>query len=161
MQAEQNGQFRTQRGYELSNISENGLTSAMEDYLEMIARLCIQVGYARVGKLSERLLVKPSSASKMVKKLRLLGMLDLEETDKIVLTPMGKTCAQWLLYRHETLDRFLHFLGCDDPLKETELLEHWVSPQTISRIGSLLSFFESDPQRQALYQKHLEDCAKI
>ena len=60
--------FRTVRGYQLKNQKKGVLTPALEDYLEMVYRLCLEDHYARVGKLSELLHVKPSSTSKMILK---------------------------------------------------------------------------------------------
>ena len=56
--------FYTQKGYEMR--SGQTVTSAMEDYLEMICRQARTEGYARINFLAQRLNVRPSSASKMV-----------------------------------------------------------------------------------------------
>ena len=61
--------FHTVRGYQLLEQNKRLLTSAMEDYLEMICRNSLQDGYIRINKLAELLNVKASSASKMVQKL--------------------------------------------------------------------------------------------
>ena len=73
-------EFRTVRGYELLNQNKKQLTSAMEDYLEMIYRNIGQEGYMRINTLSELLNVKPSSATRMVQKLKELGLIRYENT---------------------------------------------------------------------------------
>lgn len=72
-------EFRTVRGYELLNQNKKELTSAMEDYLEMIYRNIEQEGYMRINTLSELLNVKPSSATRMVQKLKELGLINYEK----------------------------------------------------------------------------------
>lgn len=137
-------EFHTVRGYQLINRRENKLTSAMEDYLEMIYRLCIQDGYTRVGKLSMKLNVRPSSVSKMAHRLISLGLLSYDNCDSIRLTDKGKTIGNYLIERHKTIEEFLSLLGNSAPLEETELIEHSVTPETVIRIKTLLEFFQSD-----------------
>ena len=55
--------FYTQNGYDRADTGP--LTTAMEDYLEMITRIVRENGYAKVGDLSKLLHVKPSSVTKM------------------------------------------------------------------------------------------------
>ena len=64
-------QFRTLPGYD--KLSARPLTRSMEDYLEMICRLCLQDSFARIHDLAEHLHVKPSSASKMAALLKEQG----------------------------------------------------------------------------------------
>lgn len=138
--------FRTVRGYQLANKKEGQLTSAMEDYLEMVFRLCEERGYARVVQLSELLHVKPSSASKMISKLADLGYLRSDRYEVIRLTESGCEIGSYLLKRHETLEAFLKLIGSLTPLEETELIEHTLSPSTVCAISILNDFFTEDPE---------------
>lgn len=140
--------FRTVRGYQLMNQQEGQLTPALEDYLEMVYRLCTENSYARVGKLSELLHVKPSSASKMIFKLAALGYLEYERYEIILLTEKGREIGAYLLNRHNTVEQFLKLIGSTDPLEETELIEHSLSSATVSDINTLLEFFKSDADEQ-------------
>lgn len=139
-----NLEFRTVRGYQLINQQEGHLTPAMEDYLEMAYRLCLQNSYTRVGTISEELHVKPSSASKMVSRLVDLGYLAYDRYESILLTEKGRESGAYLLDRHNTVARFLQLIGSADPLEETELMEHSVSPPTVWRLNVLLDFFQSE-----------------
>ena len=76
--------FYTQKGYEMR--SGQTVTSAMEDYLEMICRQARTEGYARINFLAQRLNVRPSSASKMVYQLRDLGLVAFEKS-RLISTP--------------------------------------------------------------------------
>ena len=60
--------FYTQNGYDRADTGP--LTTAMEDYLEMICRLTRSGGYTRISALARELHVQPSSASKMAALLR-------------------------------------------------------------------------------------------
>ncbi|QAT50494.1 DtxR family transcriptional regulator [Caproiciproducens sp. NJN-50] len=146
MDHETNAEFRTFRGYQLISQKEGQLTPAMEDYLEMIFRLCSKDGYTRVGRLSELLHVKPSSASKMMMKLAEMGYLKYDRYEIILLTEKGRSAGEYLLDRHNTVERFLLLAGSSEPLEETELIEHSLSERTVSCLKILLDFFESDTQ---------------
>ncbi len=146
-------EFRTVRGYQLIKRQEGHLTPAMEDYLEMVYRICLQHGYTRVGIISEELHVKPSSASKMISRLVDLGYLAYDRHESILLTKRGRESGAYLLDRHNTVEQFLKLLGCEDLLEETELIEHSLSPATVARLNALLSFFKSDSCIQKKYEE--------
>ncbi|MVB09940.1 Transcriptional regulator MntR [Caprobacter fermentans] len=146
MNHEQKAEFRTFRGYQLISQKEGQLTPAMEDYLEMIFRLCSKDGYTRVGRLSELLHVKPSSASKMMMKLAEMGYLKYDRYEIILLTEAGLNAGEYLLERHNTVEQFLLLAGSSDSLEETELIEHSLSEKTVACLKTMLEFFQSDPE---------------
>ncbi|MEA4890994.1 MAG: iron dependent repressor, metal binding and dimerization domain protein [Peptococcaceae bacterium] len=148
-----NSDFRTVRGYQLANQRQGQLTSALEDYLEMTCRLCLENNYARVGQLSELLNVKPSSASKMISKLAGLGYLKYDRYEIIQLTDSGWEMGQYLLKRHETIESFLALIGSSNPLEEAELVEHSLSSSTVSDLNDLLEFFKLNPALQSSFQE--------
>ena len=152
MDKETNSDFRTVRGYQIINQKEGQLTPALEDYLEMTYRICMQSSYARVGKLSEMLHVKPSSASKMISKLAELGYLEYDKYEVILLTEEGRKYGAYLLYRHQIIEQFLSLIGCNNPLEETELIEHSLSADTVEILNDLYGFLSSD---KAAYQAYM------
>lgn len=125
--------FRTLRGYQKDD-EISSLSPAMEDYLEMTSRLCDENGSARTGDISAALHVKPSSASKMIAKLKSSGHLMIDRDNNIYMTAQGKKAAAYLLYRHETIECFLTAIGSGNALRETEQIEHFLSPQTVRAI---------------------------
>lgn len=150
--ADQNKQqFYTVRGYEMINRQEDPLTPSLEDYLEMVFRLCSKDGYTRVGKLSAKLHVKPSSVSKMILKLSDLQYIQYERYEIITLTEKGRIRGSFLLHRHNTIEAFLKLIGVQDTLEETELIEHSINPETLARINTLLEFFQTDLSCQKKY----------
>ncbi|WP_099468722.1 metal-dependent transcriptional regulator [Konateibacter massiliensis] len=137
-----NNEFHTVRGYQLLEQNKNKLTSAMEDYLEMIYRNSLKDGYIRIHLLAELLHVKAASASRMVQKLGEMGLLHYKKYGIIVLSESGKNLGEYLLERHNIIENFLKIINCEnDLLQQTELMEHSVNPKTVDSINILNHFF--------------------
>lgn len=130
-------QFYTLKGY--SMLEDSAITTAMEDYLEMIYRLHTSGEVVRVGVLAERLHVKPSSASKMVGNLKEQGLVSSEKYGYVVLTDAGSKLGAYLVFRHETLHRFLCYVNrSDNELEQVEKMEHFINAETVTNIKRLL-----------------------
>ena len=84
--------FYTQNGYDRADTGP--LTTAMEDYLEMICRLTRSGGYTRISALARELHVQPSSASKMAALLRSGGYLTNERYGCLRLTEKGSQAGR-------------------------------------------------------------------
>lgn len=135
-------EFHTVRGYQLLEQNKRHLTSAMEDYLEMIYRSGMEDGYIRIGQLADLLNVRAPSASKMVQRLSELGLLKFKKYGIIILNEDGKEIGKYLLERHQLLEEFLKILGCEDELlQQTELIEHTVNSELLKNIQILSDFF--------------------
>ncbi|NMB39410.1 MAG: DtxR family transcriptional regulator [Firmicutes bacterium] len=129
------------------------LTSSMEDYLEMIYRVCAKEGYVRMNKLADRLNVRPSSATKVVQRLSELEMVDYEKYGIIRLTEKGKVVGEYLLNRHHIIQEFLKNLGVEKMLlRDTELIEHCVSPSTLLNIYIFNRFISTNPDTKRQYE---------
>lgn len=148
-----NREFHTVRGYQMLNSEKKILTSSLEDYLEMIYRICLEEGYTRINQLADKLNVRPSSTTKIVQKLCKLELVDYQKYGIIQLTEDGKTIGEFLLKRHEIIQEFLKNLGIEDTLlKDTELIEHDVSQSTLKAIYSLNKFLSDNPQVKNQYE---------
>jgi len=129
--------FYTMKGYALN--ADDELTSAMEDYLEMIARLTRQSEYVRVSDLSKMLHVKASSVTKMVQQLGQFGFIQAEKYGDIYLTQRGREAGNYLLYRHEVIHRFLCALNhSDNELEQVEKIEHFLNRTTVKNLEQLI-----------------------
>lgn len=149
--------FHTVRGYQLLEQNKKILTSAMEDYLEMIYRLSLTDGYVRINLLSELLNVQASSATKMVQKLSDLGMVDYKKYGVISLTETGNEIGRFLLQRHHIVESFLKLLGVSHSLLiETELMEHTLSIDTLNRLHVMTKLFEKYPEMKIEYENLLQ-----
>ncbi len=148
--------FYTVRGYQLLDQHQNNLTASLEDYLEMICRNIITNGRVRVKDLAKELHVRPSSVSKMIRRLADLHFLDYEKYGSIRLTEQGEAIGKYLLWRHDTLHHFFIMVngpGGADSFVEAELAEHILSRKTVESLGELIEFFEEYPE---IYQKFRE-----
>ena len=151
-------EFHTVRGYQLLEQNDRQLTSAMEDYLEMICRNSGEDGYMRLNKLAGLLNVKASSASKMVRKLGELGLLKYEKYGIIVLTDAGREAGGFLLERHRIIEDFLKLLGCgEDVLIQTELIEHSINPGTVENLKMLNDFFAGNKEIADRFAEYKEN----
>lgn len=148
-------EFYTVRGYQLLNKDERLLTSAMEDYLEMIYRNISAEGYMRINTLSQLLNVRPSSATKMVQKLTSLGFLKYEKYGIVLLTERGYEKGEYLLKRHNTVEKFLETIGVkDNILLQTELIEHNIARNTLDNISLLVEFLEENPETKGRFDAY-------
>lgn len=133
--------FYTIKGYQIQEGAE--LTPAMEDYLEMICRLMETHTVVRLGELAEGLHVKPSSASKMIRLLSESGYINAEKYGYILLTEKGRQAGDYLLYRHDVLQRFLCLLNnTDNELEQVEKIEHFLDARTIENLAKLTALME-------------------
>ena len=92
--------FYTQNGYDRADTGP--LTTAMEDYLEMICRLTRSGGYTRISALARELHVQPSSASKMAallteggmrRRMQDIGLIEGTEVECVQKSPAGDPVA--------------------------------------------------------------------
>jgi DtxR family Mn-dependent transcriptional regulator len=138
--------FHTVRGYQILEQKKRVITPAMEDYLEMIYRVSLKDGYIRISTLSQLLNVQAPSATKMVQRLTNLGLLDYKRYGVIFLTESGREMGKFLLERHNSVERFLKFLGVgENLLLETELIEHNISVHTLRLLGLFNEFLAENP----------------
>lgn len=130
-------EFRTQKGYNTKN--NKLLTLAMEDYLEMICRHSKENGYIRISHLAVLLNVKTSSASKMVVNLNKIGYVEYEKYGIVKPSQKGWEMGDYLLYRHNLLNRFFCYINqSENELEQIEQIEHYINYDTIKNIEKLL-----------------------
>lgn len=138
--------FRTLKGYDVDSGSP--ITKTMEDYLEMIYRICLEENYIRVNTLAERLHVRPSSASKMVSELCKRELIDYEKYGVIRLTEAGLTLGKYLLHRHNSLQSFFRLInGAGNELRVTEEVEHFIDKKTLKNIEKLTAYLKKENYR--------------
>lgn len=145
--------FHTARGYQILSSEQKLLTSSMEDYLEMIYRICEEEGYIRINQLALKLNVRPSSTTKIVQKLKEIGLIDYQKYAIIKLTKEGQEIGAFLLKRHQIIESFLKKLGVRESLlKDTEMMEHDMSINTVKSLYVFNEFLEEHPDILKEYQ---------
>ena len=151
-------EFHTVRGYQLLKQNHKLLTSAMEDYLEMIYRNTEAEGYVRINELADQLHVRASSTTKMVQRLGELGLIKYQRYGIIRLTESGRELGEYLLKRHNVIEAFLKMLGItENLLVETELIEHTISANTLKHLETLTHFFTSNPELLKRFEAYIFD----
>lgn len=139
-------EFYTLKGYS-SMKQEDGLTTAMEDYLEMFYRMHLKNEHIRIKTISEILHVKPSSASKMANTLKQSGYIEFEKYGQITVTDKGKQVGEYLLYRHNLLHEFFCYINhSHNELTLVEKIEHFIDKETLNNIKSWLEQFGGGKQ---------------
>lgn len=135
----ENKNFYTLKGYALN--SKEQLSTAMEDYLEMIYRISQNQDIVRIKDLAENIHVKPSSASKMVSNLKDAGYVKFEKYGYIELTQKGIETSAYLLYRHDVIHAFLCKLNeSENELEQVEKIEHFLNKKTVLNLEKLTQY---------------------
>ncbi len=148
-----NDEFHTVRGYQLIRQNRMLLTSAMEDYLEMIFRNTEDGGYLRLNELAEKLNVKAPSATKMVQKMGQIGLIKYKKYSIIELSTLGKQMGEYLLHRHRVIELFLSTIGIhENVLVETEMIEHYISANTLEHMEILCKFLSLNQDIQQRFE---------
>jgi DtxR family transcriptional regulator, Mn-dependent transcriptional regulator len=146
-----------------SVISPNPLTSAMEDYLEVIYHLEQESRIARVRDIAKRLDVKMSSVSSALKILATRGLIRYDPHQFITLTDKGIVRAKEIVRKHEILKRFLmSILKIDDSVAEDNAcrIEHHLDPEVINKLIRFLEFVETCPVDQLRWMDNsAESCS--
>lgn len=139
---DENNTFHTQKGYDLKN--EGVVTYAMEDYLEMVCRYAKEEGFIRIGTLAKLLNVKASSASKMAANLKKAGLINYEKYGLLFPTGKGLRYGEFLLYRHDTVNRFFCMINrSKEELELTEQIEHYIKKDTVKNMEHWILAFEN------------------
>jgi Mn-dependent DtxR family transcriptional regulator len=152
-----NKDFHTFSGY--MKQEDHTLSASMEDYLEMIFRLSLERGFTRINELSETLNVQPSSATRMVQKLGIMGLIQYERYGVILLRAEGKRLGELLLKKHESIESFFRSIGVSEEsvLSETEKVEHTLRPETVECMERCAAFLRIDPEMEYRFRKFCSD----
>lgn len=149
-------QFYTFRGYEIIDRERNILTPSMEDYMEMIYRMSLEESQIRMNILAKHLNVRTSSSTKIVQKLAKIGLVNYEPYSLISLTDKGKELGKFLYERHKIIEKFLFIIGVENTtLKDTELIEHYVSPNLLKKINQMNNFFTDNKDVLNKYNSYI------
>jgi len=131
-------------------VNDRPLGAAVEDYTKAIYALETREDGTAVttNALAERLGVAPASASAMVKKLAVLGLVAHRPYHGVQLTPAGQKVALEVLRHHRLLELFLAEelgLSWDRVHAEAEVLEHVLSEELEALIAAKLGDPSVDP----------------
>jgi DtxR family Mn-dependent transcriptional regulator len=124
-------------------------STAVQDYAKAIWALGQRAGEpVSTSAIAERLRVSAASASAMVKRLELLGLVSREPYHGVELTAAGEKVALEVVRHHRLLELYLaEALGMpwDRVHQEAEVLEHAISPELSELIARKLGNPTHDP----------------
>lgn len=127
------------------------LSIAEENYIKRLLSLTLDnpdkegVG---TNELANSLLVKPSTANDMLKKLRQKELIQYEKYGKIHLTAQGKKIGMDILRKHRLWETFLYEkldFTWDEVHEVAEQLEHIQSEKLVEKLDKFLGFPHFDP----------------
>lgn len=132
---------------------EKEVSHSMAHYLQAVAALKGEKGFARVGDIADRLGVSKSGVTSMLRTLHARGYVDHEPYGCVELTDVGRGLAERTESNRRVLQVFLtDILSVDESVAEEDacMIEHLVSPPVMLELLRLTSFMRSDaPQARA------------
>lgn len=134
-------------------MSNNVISSSLEDYLEAIAEIIENKGHAHTKDIAERLRVKMPSVTNALQALSARGLINYQSHSPVVLTSRGAEMAAVIRHRHTVLKGFFSGLLKLDSKKADETacrIEHVIGETVLSRIVLLV---------EAIAER--EDCAPL
>jgi DtxR family Mn-dependent transcriptional regulator len=135
---------------------EKEVSHSMAHYLQAVAGLKREKGYARVGDMAERLGVSKSGVTSMLRSLQGRGLVDHERYGCVELTPSGKELAERTESNRQVLSIFFRdILGVSDGTAEEDacMIEHLVSPEAMGQLLRLTSLLVSDDMTAARFRE--------
>ena len=136
------------------------LTASQEMYLKTIYLLRQTNRVARVKDIAARMSVTLSSVNGAIKLLVGRGLCSHDRYGYVDLTPAGERTAARIVGRHTVLAKFLHeVLGVEAPTARADAceMEHIVSPQTLDRFVSFLTFIDGCEKGAAEVIRHFHE----
>jgi len=120
------------------------LSRKVEDYLEAILCVAREKGYARTSDVAKELSVSPSSVVEMFQKLGQMGLVTYRRYEGVTLTPEGRSIAEVIAFRHETLKGFLSLIGVPERVAEDDacFMEHELHNETIEQVRELVEYLQ-------------------
>jgi DtxR family Mn-dependent transcriptional regulator len=129
-------------------VSKPDLSAAIQDYLKEIYKLQAGGQRATTTAIAKRLGVAPSSATSMLKKLAVLGLVEHAPYRGVELSDAGAQIALEVVRHHRLLEQYLAEtlgLGIDAVHAEADRLEHVISEELEARIDEQLGYPTHDP----------------
>ncbi len=135
---------------EKTDLEEENLSEAIQDYLKTIYELSPEGGPTSTNQIAERLKVAPASVTGMLKRLASMDppLVKYHKHHGVQLTETGLRVSLQVLRKHRLLELFLvKILGYtwDEVHQEAERLEHAVSFRFGDRLARLLGEPDFDP----------------
>ncbi len=136
------------------------LSRKAEDYLEAILNVTLEKGYAKTKDIAEKLGVQPPTVVEMVQKLDMKGMIVYRRYEGVTLTPKGRSIAEVIKHRHDTLTAFLTAIGVSRSTADHDacIIEHELSQESVEQIRRYVEFLGTPRPQQMLSVEFVRFC---
>jgi DtxR family Mn-dependent transcriptional regulator len=137
----------------VTDVGQRVFSQSVEDYLKAIYKLQADGCAASTTGLARHLGTTPAAATKMMKNLAELHLIDYTPYQGVRLTTAGTRVALEVIRHHRLLELYLHeALGYDwaEVDAEAEKLEHHISEEFEARIERLLNYPAVDPHGEPI-----------
>lgn len=116
------------------------LHESAEMYLETIFVLQNRIGFVRSIDLATEMSLSKPSVSRACSLLRENGYLVVADGGQLLLTDLGRSVAQKVYERHQTLTSFLTLVGVSREMAEQDAcrIEHVISDEAFDKIKAYL-----------------------
>lgn len=141
-------------------MTDEIITSTMEDYLETIFKLNQGKGAIRVKNIARELGVKMPTVTNMLKNLSDKGFIEYEKHEYLELTDKGLEIGKEIDNRHHTIRSFLTDILKLDPVTadyEACRMEHGMGPETLSRLTKFIEFIQACPRTGESWLNYFEE----
>lgn len=137
-------------------FGEKEISHSMAHYLQAVAALKNEKGFARVGDIAERLGVSKSGVTSMLRSLQTRDLVVHEPYGCVELTVAGLELARRTESNRRVLTVFLNeILGVSESVAEEDacMIEHLVSPQAAVELLRLTTFLRSQHPAAAEFRE--------
>jgi len=146
---------------------EKEVSHSMAHYLQAVAGLKREKGFARVGDIADQLGVSKSGVTSMLRSLAARGLVDHERYGCVELTAVGQELADRTETNREVLSIFFRdILGVaeDTANEDACMIEHLVSNESMAHLLRLITLLRSDEQAAVrfleAFRTHRHSCAE-
>jgi DtxR family transcriptional regulator, Mn-dependent transcriptional regulator len=133
----------------MNSDSIESLSPSLEDYLEVIFHLEQTHRVARAKDIADHMSVQRASVTGALKALSSRGLINYSPYSYITLTGTGRSIAQDVIHRHDTLKEFfMTALQLEPEQAEANAcrIEHAIGPAAIDRLVDFLEFIKNCPR---------------
>ena len=130
-------------------MSNNKLSSGLEDYIEEIYIADINGQTLKGAELARKLNISRSSVSEALAKLVSKGLIKYESYGAISLTEIGISEAKRVYNKHNILKNFFETALNISPLEASEnacKIEHIISQHVLNEIYNFTTFLNENPE---------------
>ncbi|MEW6069909.1 MAG: metal-dependent transcriptional regulator [Candidatus Thermoplasmatota archaeon] len=123
------------------------VTESVEEYLEIIYRLCEHKAYTTTVEIAKALNIAPASVSEMLQKMAKKSYVEYTPYKGVALTNKGIRIGKKILRRHRVVESFLAKLGFPKHKLHSEAckLEHSISDDLEKIIDNSVGYPETSP----------------